>query len=332
MTALYFHWLRAGDRVSVKPHASPVLHADQLPAGAARPRVPDDAARLRRPAVVPARARRTPTRSTSRPARSASAPRRPCSPASSTATCEAHFGLGNRPPLRGADRRRRARRGQRLGGHLRHGHARPRQRHVDRRLQPPEPRPRRAGHPLGASSRRCSPTTAGTSSRSSTAPRLRAAYALRRRRDAAPAHRRDAERRVPEPAAAAGRARSATRCVAGAPRRRTAASWRACSRTTPTRTLAALIGDLAGHDLGDVHRRRSRRCDAETRAAERHLRVHRQGLGPADRRPPAEPLRRAQPAADRRAARGAGRPRRRVGGVRPASPPRRRSAPLAASG
>ena len=27
MTALYFHWLRAGDRVSVKPHASPVLHA-----------------------------------------------------------------------------------------------------------------------------------------------------------------------------------------------------------------------------------------------------------------------------------------------------------------
>src|SRR3954447_22073180 len=27
MTALYFEHLRAGDRVSVKPHASPVLHA-----------------------------------------------------------------------------------------------------------------------------------------------------------------------------------------------------------------------------------------------------------------------------------------------------------------
>jgi pyruvate dehydrogenase E1 component len=27
MTALYLHWLRAGDRVAVKPHASPVLHA-----------------------------------------------------------------------------------------------------------------------------------------------------------------------------------------------------------------------------------------------------------------------------------------------------------------
>ena len=27
MTALYFHFLQAGDRVSVKPHASPVFHA-----------------------------------------------------------------------------------------------------------------------------------------------------------------------------------------------------------------------------------------------------------------------------------------------------------------
>ncbi|MEZ4664544.1 MAG: hypothetical protein R2911_43990 [Caldilineaceae bacterium] len=29
MTALYFHFLRAGDRVSIKPHASPVFHAAQ---------------------------------------------------------------------------------------------------------------------------------------------------------------------------------------------------------------------------------------------------------------------------------------------------------------
>jgi pyruvate dehydrogenase E1 component len=27
MTAMYFHWLKAGDRVAVKPHASPVLHS-----------------------------------------------------------------------------------------------------------------------------------------------------------------------------------------------------------------------------------------------------------------------------------------------------------------
>src|SRR5688572_19144352 len=29
MTALYFHFLKAGDRVAVKPHASPVFHAIQ---------------------------------------------------------------------------------------------------------------------------------------------------------------------------------------------------------------------------------------------------------------------------------------------------------------
>src|SRR5688572_17069591 len=29
VTALYFHFLRAGDRVSIKPHASPVYHAAQ---------------------------------------------------------------------------------------------------------------------------------------------------------------------------------------------------------------------------------------------------------------------------------------------------------------
>ncbi len=31
MTTLWFRHLRAEDRVSVKPHASPVLHAHQLP-------------------------------------------------------------------------------------------------------------------------------------------------------------------------------------------------------------------------------------------------------------------------------------------------------------
>src|SRR6202035_2018529 len=29
LTALYFGWLREGDRVAVKPHASPVFHAIQ---------------------------------------------------------------------------------------------------------------------------------------------------------------------------------------------------------------------------------------------------------------------------------------------------------------
>ena len=30
VTALYFHFLKAGDRVSIKPHASPVFHASQF--------------------------------------------------------------------------------------------------------------------------------------------------------------------------------------------------------------------------------------------------------------------------------------------------------------
>src|SRR5687767_10500902 len=29
ITALYFHFLRPGDRVSIKPHASPIYHAAQ---------------------------------------------------------------------------------------------------------------------------------------------------------------------------------------------------------------------------------------------------------------------------------------------------------------
>lgn len=37
MTALYFHWLRPGDRLSVKPHASPVFHAIQALRGVLPP-------------------------------------------------------------------------------------------------------------------------------------------------------------------------------------------------------------------------------------------------------------------------------------------------------
>src|SRR5688572_9703014 len=33
MTALYFHFLQVGDRVAVKPHASPVFHAIQYMLG-----------------------------------------------------------------------------------------------------------------------------------------------------------------------------------------------------------------------------------------------------------------------------------------------------------
>ena len=40
MTYLYFEFMRAGDRISVKPHASPVYHAIQFLLGNPRRRVP----------------------------------------------------------------------------------------------------------------------------------------------------------------------------------------------------------------------------------------------------------------------------------------------------
>ena len=84
-------WTRR-DRVSVKPHASPVLHAIEYLLGRLDRSLPDAAARLRRPPVATRRARRTRTRSTTRPARSGSARPRRCSERSPTATSPTHFG------------------------------------------------------------------------------------------------------------------------------------------------------------------------------------------------------------------------------------------------
>ena len=53
MTALWFDVLAAPDRVSVKPHASPVLHAINYLLGDLDARLPDPAARVRRPAELP---------------------------------------------------------------------------------------------------------------------------------------------------------------------------------------------------------------------------------------------------------------------------------------
>ena len=146
MTALYFHWLRAGDRVSVKPHASPVLHAVNYLLGRLDRVAARTAARLRRPAGVPephegSRPDRLLDR-LGRPRRRGAAVRRRRRPLRALALRHARG-----PPVRGADRRRRAGRGQRLGGDRRPVVPRPRQRHVDRRLQPPVARPRHPGRP-----------------------------------------------------------------------------------------------------------------------------------------------------------------------------------------
>ena len=53
MTELWFRHLRPQDRVSVKPHASPVLHAINYLLGELDARVPDHPAGIRRPAELP---------------------------------------------------------------------------------------------------------------------------------------------------------------------------------------------------------------------------------------------------------------------------------------
>ena len=65
--------------------------------------------------------------------------------------------------------------------------------------------------------------------------------------------------------------------------------------------LAPLVQNLGGHDLRLLIEC-YRACDAVDRPPERGVRLHREGLGPADRRRPAEPRRPAVGRADRRAA------------------------------
>ena len=68
MTALYFDVLRPDDRVAVKPHASPIYHADPVPARPAEPRSKlERLPRLRRRPVLPVAHQGHATTSTSRP-------------------------------------------------------------------------------------------------------------------------------------------------------------------------------------------------------------------------------------------------------------------------
>ena len=80
MAALYFHALGPNDRVAVKPHAGPVLHAIHYLLGTqTREQLEISAASAARRAIRAGP--RTGSRSISRPARSASASRSPPSPA-----------------------------------------------------------------------------------------------------------------------------------------------------------------------------------------------------------------------------------------------------------
>ena len=195
MTALYLAELRAEDRVSVKPHASPVLHAIEYLLGRL------DGSYLTRlrdfggPAVVPvpyegplsgrlldriggARLGRAALRRARRPVHG-DAPRR-----------------FDRRSVHLAARGRGARRGKHLGGGRRAADAASRQRPLDRRPEPAVARPRHPRDPRGRAGGALSNERLGGDRAE---VRTAAARGAGRggRRDPAPSDRRDAERAIP---------------------------------------------------------------------------------------------------------------------------------------
>ena len=146
LTALYFAHLDAADRVSVKPHASPVFHAIEYLLG-----------RLDRSYLTRLRAlgglQSYPSRtkdpdhvdfSTGSVGLGAVAPLFAAAARRYARRALRGSAAGRFIALR---RRRRTGRGQRVGGGRRHRHRRAWQRHLDRRPQPAEAGPGRAGRP-----------------------------------------------------------------------------------------------------------------------------------------------------------------------------------------
>ena len=151
MTALYFAVLRPQDRVAVKPHASPNFHAIQYLLGKQTREQAGSLPRLQGRAELSVahqgRRRRRFLHRLGRPRRGADAV------LVADAGLRARAWLGPRAagrPHGRAGRRRRARRRQYLRSDARRLEAGPAQLLVDHRLQPAEPRRRRARRAVGA--------------------------------------------------------------------------------------------------------------------------------------------------------------------------------------
>ena len=243
MTALWFGHLNGDDKVAVKPHASPVYHAIKYLTGELD-RLPHPARAFGGLQAYPSRTKDPDVAdfSTGSVGLGAVAPalRRP-----GPRYVEAHFGRHRRAALHRPRRRRRARRGQRLGGDRRPalqglGNVMwvvdVNRQSLDRVI------PGMKVHKLmqffadsgwhvveakyGRGCRRRSPARAAS---------------------AAPAHRRHVERGVP----VAVRLRRAPSCASGsspAPTRRSALR----SPTSPTTSSPPLVQNLGGHDLGEL--------------------------------------------------------------------------------
>ena len=195
MTALYFAHLDAADRVSVKPHASPVYHAIQYLLG-----------NLDRSYLTTLRAfgglQSYPSRtkdpdnvdfSTGSVGLGAAAP---LFAAATRRYVDAHFGARPAQPVRRLDRRRGTGRGQHMGGRRRPGHPRPGQRALDRGPEPAVTGPgsaRRPDRPVGAAVQRRRVACRRGQVRAQAAGRVRPAG----RGQPARLDRRDAERAVP---------------------------------------------------------------------------------------------------------------------------------------
>ena len=161
MTALYLADLGAEDRVSVKPHASPVLHAIEYLLGrldrSYLTRLRDFGGLQSYPV---AHEGSVPGRLLDRVGRArlgGAAVRRARRPVHASRTARRL----DRRPLHLAARRRRARRGEHLGGARRPADAPARQRPLDRRPQPAVARPRHPGDPGGGAGGAVRGRTAG---------------------------------------------------------------------------------------------------------------------------------------------------------------------------
>ena len=145
MTALWFEHLRAADRVSVKPHASPVLHAIEYLLGELDGKYLTTLREFGGLQSYPSRLKDPIPADFSTGSVGIGATATIWSALAAPLRRRALRGPAGRAPRRAA-RRRRARRGRLLGGDRRPGGGAPRRGPVDRRPQPPVARPDRARH------------------------------------------------------------------------------------------------------------------------------------------------------------------------------------------
>ena len=292
LTALYFRWLRAGDLVAIKPHASPGLPRAPVPARQPRRRDADPRCASSAGCSRTRRGPRTPTRSTSRPARSGWARSRRCSRRSPTATCGSTSATRSRASpsaasspssatpssTRATSGRRSSRRRSASLGNVTMIVDLNRQ-SLDR-VVPGHPHPPRGGHVRGG--RLAGPRGQVRAAAS------RQRFALPGRRRAARADRRHGERGVPGPHPAA-RAPSCASACSRAPPAADRDDLARTSRDVPDDDLPALLADLGGHDQAELERVLDA-ADAERDPADGGLRLHDQGLAAAVRRRQPQPL------------------------------------------